>query len=1166
MAEPLHPGDPRQLGSFYLDGRLGAGGQGVVYEGYGPGGERVAVKALHGVLDRDRETLRKETWAWRKVAAYCTAKVLYADLDGPIPFVVSEHVAGPNLRQAVTRGGPYGPDELRRLAIGLATALVGVHRARVVHRDLKPENILLAPDGPRLIDFGIARIEEQPTTTGLLKGTLRYMPPERYRGEHGDAKVDVWGWGAVVLFAATGRHAFTGDTAPVIARRVETHHPDTSMLDEPLRALVTASLAKDPADRPDAEDLLLGLVGAIDLKEATRRAVPDDRPPEPPEPSRAELAEVVFTGLGVREQEAVPQLLLRLVAPGERAEDTLRSARRDEFADGQVDDQVVDRVLRDFTGAGVLVWTDDTVTLSSAALIRAWPRLREWADGERAGLGVHQDLVDASRLWHGHGRKRSDLYQGTALERAQSWAATGRRHLTLSLVERGFLDAAAALSLRRGRLRALVSIGLSVLLVIAIGAAAVAIDQRRTVVGQRDRAASAQVAGLAQSLRRTRPDLARRLAVAAGSIADTPESWSALFALRNQVERRSVRLPDFDAIWSDLDGSGRLLAAAGGNQAGVWDADSGRKVGSFRTAAGVGGVDLSDDGKTLAVRVLDGTIAILSVPGLSVRNVIRYKDQGLVNAAELQLSPAGTYLAASETGAYRNGITVWDTRTGRQAFHDPRITGFVSFSPQETVLSIKSLKTVTWTDLRTRRKLPTPDFHIGNEPSFQAVRFSPDGRTAALPGRDGVRLVSIDTNTVQEVKGPEDVTRADQTFSHSGEFMATQLNLWRISPDDGVVMRYPTTMDECAPGTFRFTARDTELRCTSGDGVLFSLDITRYTRQPESRSSEYNQATSSRDGSTMAVLRDDEAVEIWSTSPLAKRFELPKEQFSTGSGLKLSPNGRMLAVKTGMGDGKIDIWDLSKRTRIGSLPGAVTQYSDPVVENVDFAPDGRTLVRNRPDDAGRSLSFWNLSPMRQIREMRGEPWGWGAVAFRPDGGAVLSGHTLVEFPSGKVLRRGSTGLTAGRFSTDGKMIFDGPSELRGSVSFYDPSTLARTGYVLRTGDLTPTGRASLPAHDARDRVLAVAYGESDSDGEIKLWDLRTRTPLGIPLTGHRRTVLAMAFTPDGQSLVSVDSTGGFRTHSVAPKRLEAELCATSGALTKSEWKTNIPDAPYRKTC
>ncbi|MFD0852071.1 serine/threonine protein kinase, partial [Actinomadura adrarensis] len=108
MAAPLFPNDPRQLGAYYLDGRLGEGGQGVVYEGYGPGGERVAVKALHGMRDRDREMLRRETWAWQRVATFCTAKVLHADLDGPIPFVVSEYVPGPNLREAVDRDGPYG--------------------------------------------------------------------------------------------------------------------------------------------------------------------------------------------------------------------------------------------------------------------------------------------------------------------------------------------------------------------------------------------------------------------------------------------------------------------------------------------------------------------------------------------------------------------------------------------------------------------------------------------------------------------------------------------------------------------------------------------------------------------------------------------------------------------------------------------------------------------------------------------------------------------------------------------------------------------------------------------------------------------------------------------------------------------------------------------------
>ncbi|MET7664530.1 protein kinase [Streptomyces sp. NPDC005373] len=135
-----------------------------------------------------------------------------------------------------------------RPPIGVATALVAIHRGGVVHRDLKPENILLGPEGPRVIDFGIARIEEGTATAGLPMGALRYMPPERYAGKHGDGKVDVWG--AVILFAATGRHAFDGEIAAAVAYQVATHEPDTSHLEGPLRSLVAAALSKDPADRP----------------------------------------------------------------------------------------------------------------------------------------------------------------------------------------------------------------------------------------------------------------------------------------------------------------------------------------------------------------------------------------------------------------------------------------------------------------------------------------------------------------------------------------------------------------------------------------------------------------------------------------------------------------------------------------------------------------------------------------------------------------------------------------------------------------------------------------------------------------------------------------------------------------------------------------------------
>ncbi|MBE1536606.1 WD40 repeat domain-containing serine/threonine-protein kinase [Actinomadura algeriensis] len=1170
MAEPLHPGDPRQLGAYYLDARLGAGGQGVVYEGYGPDGGRVAIKALHSVGDGFRDLLRKEVMAWRKVAPFCTTKVLHADLDGPTPYVVSEHVAGPDLAQAVARGGPYAAEELRRLAIGVATALVAVHRAKIVHRDLKPANILLGADGPRVIDFGIARIEELSTTTGTVKGTLRYMPPERYRGRNGDAKVDVWCWGAVVLFAATGRHAFDAGTVPALAHQVATHDPDTSMLDATLRPLVTAALSKDPAGRPSADELLLALVGGTDLAEAADEAV-FSPPRGAGRPSRAEAAEAVYDALGPGAQEAVPRVLLRLVAPGERAEDTLRSARADEFTDDRDRAATIDQVLRAFTDAGVLVWEDGSVTLAGAALIRAWPRLREWVDTERAGLGVHRSLAGAARLWNEHGRKNSDLYQGTALATAQSWAAAGRRHLTLNLVEHAFLDAAAALTRRRGRLRTLLSAVLAVLLVLAIGAAGVAIDQRRTVVSQRDRAASAQIAGLSDTLRRTWPDTARRLAVAAWSIAETPEAWSALAAVRHQIEKDARLIPDFDVTVTDLDGTGRTLVAASGTRVGLWDVDTGRRLGTYTAAAGVSQLEFSHDGGTVAVATNDDRITVLDAPALRPRNGHRYRAAlESANPDRMVLSRKGTYLVAGGTAGDGRGFTVWDTRTGRptverteKPFPNP------SFSPRENMLSVTIGSEVTWIDPRTGDDMAAPDFEIGDHAFPGPVAFGADGR-AAISSAKGAGVLLPGSARPFELEGEVDHLGAELHFSPDGRWIASRFTLWEVTSGfrDAFVMRHPVASDECRNGTFRFSADGTELRCVSSEGVLHSLDISRYTRPPEflvAGIGGFESATASRDGSTLALAMEGEAVEIWSTAPLRRRFTLRPDDLAHSPALRLSDDGRLLALRSGSDE--LEIWSMEERALIGVLPAFPGEVDGFDMDRMAFSPDGKTLARTQGGGNSASIEFWDLTTMKVIRSLP-TPGSASRVEFRPDGDAVLTARGLIAFPSGKVIKKAPAGMHASRFSADGRTLYEGPASYMSALQFFDARTLERAGNELRTGELAQHGSIDPPFafSPGDDRLLATAH-RGARGAEIKVWDLRTRTQLGVTLTGHRDDyVIGMTFTPDGSSLISMDGRGTFFTHTIAPRRLAAELCEMSGGLSEQEWERHIPDVPYRETC
>ncbi|MQY03299.1 bifunctional serine/threonine-protein kinase/ABC transporter substrate-binding protein [Actinomadura macrotermitis] len=270
MADRLLPEDPEQVGPYALTGRLGEGGQGAVYEGRAPDGRRVAVKILHARLSRSAEARARfvrELEVAERVSGFCTAQVLDADIDGDTPYIVSEFVDGPSLIRLVREEGPLDEGSLMRLALGTATALAAIHRAGIVHRDFKPPNVLVGPGGPRVIDFGIARAldSEALTMTSQVVGTPAYMAPEQLAGTAVGPAADMFAWAGTLLFAATGRLPFEGDSIPAIIHRILKSEADVSALPGPLAALVAACLAKDPARRPtsaDAVGRLLAMIGA----------------------------------------------------------------------------------------------------------------------------------------------------------------------------------------------------------------------------------------------------------------------------------------------------------------------------------------------------------------------------------------------------------------------------------------------------------------------------------------------------------------------------------------------------------------------------------------------------------------------------------------------------------------------------------------------------------------------------------------------------------------------------------------------------------------------------------------------------------------------------------------------------------------------------------------
>ncbi|MEV0383136.1 serine/threonine-protein kinase [Nonomuraea sp. NPDC050643] len=260
-------GETSHIGRYRLLGVLGRGGMGTVHLAEDPAGQRVAVKVINPELSQHeqfRMRFRREADAARRVRRFCTAAVLEAALEGGQLYVVTEYVPGPNLEEAVRQSGPLRGSSLDALAVSVATALTAIHGAGVVHRDLKPSNVLLSPVGPRVIDFGIARALDTlggVTGTGELVGTPRYMAPEVLRGEPVSPACDVFSWGCLVAFAASGRAPFGGDTLPSIVYQVLNAEPDLSAVEPGLREPVRAALDKNPAARPTAQQLLDQLVG-----------------------------------------------------------------------------------------------------------------------------------------------------------------------------------------------------------------------------------------------------------------------------------------------------------------------------------------------------------------------------------------------------------------------------------------------------------------------------------------------------------------------------------------------------------------------------------------------------------------------------------------------------------------------------------------------------------------------------------------------------------------------------------------------------------------------------------------------------------------------------------------------------------------------------------------
>jgi serine/threonine protein kinase len=310
--QALRRWDPERIGPYVVLGRLGSGSMGQVYLGRSAAGRLVAVKTIRVELAEEagfRTRFAQEVAAARKVSGVFTAAVVEADPEADLPWLATAYVPAPSLSRLVLACGPLPVATVRWLAAGCAEALASIHGAGLVHRDLKPSNVLVAPDGPRVIDFGVARAAERMgrTTARGAVGTPAYMAPEQARDTR-EASVasDVYSLGATLLFAATGHPPYAGASVMDVLARLATEEPDLSGLPGELTEVITACLHRVPRQRPTSSAMLVQL-GDFTVAQAG----PDEEHSYLPDKAMALIAEY----------QRSPQIGPLGESSGERAED-----------------------------------------------------------------------------------------------------------------------------------------------------------------------------------------------------------------------------------------------------------------------------------------------------------------------------------------------------------------------------------------------------------------------------------------------------------------------------------------------------------------------------------------------------------------------------------------------------------------------------------------------------------------------------------------------------------------------------------------------------------------------------------------------------------------------------------------------------------------------------
>ncbi|WP_447034786.1 nSTAND1 domain-containing NTPase [Streptomyces sp. DSM 118878] len=897
----------------------------------------------------------------------------------------------------------------------------------------------------------------------------------------------------------------------------------------------------------------------------------------------AHTAEELYKRLDEAEAATARLLLLRMVTPGVGAQDTRRPVDRAELPPG------CDALLERFVAARLLTADGTTVDLAHEALLTAWPRLRAWIDADRERLRLHRALTEAAHGWQELRRDPGALYRGERLARArEAFGGAGGVACggvpVLTALEGEFLTAAVdaheralrarSRTARRGR--ALLS-ALAVLLCFAAVAGAVAWQQNRDGLRQRDEAEARRIVGVARTLRTSDPVTSMRLGVAAWRIADVPETREAVLSAAAQRELAAFSGADGgDAANAPraLSADGRILTTVARDRVTRWDVRRGRRI-DVREVPGIHTyyADVSDDGRMVAHHGERGFVV-----GDLVRGRPLGKAFGTARRTDVdgRFGPGGRTFVIRERA--RGGVTVqvWDIRRQRK-LHETGVRHedgpFPRLSPDGRNLATCSVNggKLVVEEVATGRRLPvTWPTAFGRQACHgDEFTFTPDGRGLAVVAGDGIRTRELRSGRQR----PRIALPASRThprsgvefgFSADGAFALTmagrQISLWATASPAAPLATHP--VDDRSADDVRMDAADGVIRYRAG-GVVRTLDI-RQALSAEPLEHPLKSARFAPDGRTLAAaqrrghdwrfqLRDARGGRVTDWLPGGTCEECAR-------GPVYSRAGTVLAYGA---DGErgttVRLWDLTRGRATGQA-ATVPADADSLAVPAGRGPvvvSGVPLTARNNDD--RRVGVWKADGKKErVRALH--PTSGASSTLAPDGRSLLTWDgNLVDVPSGRSSRvlHGEDEVAAAVFGPDGRHLAVADDD--GRITLWNARGTRPLG-VLAAGSWD-AGGAPVLEFSADGRYLAAGA----ADGTVRVWETDTPGLPGAAYPAADGPVLAIGFT-GSEVRVATPHTASRRLL-VDPGRAARDVCArVRGGLGRGEWHTYLPSVGYRRTC